>query len=180
MSDEPTAPALPTITLPRLERESPRAYAARVEYVTMGPKRSLEVLTQKWSKSRSLVGRWSTQYDWVEHARQYDDQVAYLTVQAAASAYREHVEEHRKRYGETGKKLHAAAVNMLGLIVQAMRGVEIEGKDGKTYTIPRMKVESGSLTTVARALTIAADLEAHALRLDELLPRLTDAEPDRE
>ena len=49
-----------TIELPRLPDESARAYAARVEYVTMGPQRSLETVRQKLGKSRELMERWSS------------------------------------------------------------------------------------------------------------------------
>jgi hypothetical protein len=59
----------PTITLPRLDREHPARYEARTLYVTMGPDRSLEAVRQKLGKSKALMERWSTQDNWVEHAK---------------------------------------------------------------------------------------------------------------
>lgn len=41
---------IPKIELPRLENESARAYAARVDYVTAGPGRSQEAVSQKLAK----------------------------------------------------------------------------------------------------------------------------------
>lgn len=60
------------ITIPRLPDESARAYAARVDYVTAGPGRSLEKLQQKIGKNTSYVrqlSEWSSRYGWVESAR---------------------------------------------------------------------------------------------------------------
>lgn len=57
------------------EKESAKAYQASLEYCEMGRERSLAKLAQKWGKSESYVGqleRWSSQYGWVERAKQYD------------------------------------------------------------------------------------------------------------
>ena len=154
----------PTITIPRHADESARAYAARVAYVTMGPQRSIDKVASEQKRGKSGATRntvlmeWSRRYGWVESARQYDEQVAYLTIQEAAAAYRADLEEHRKRYQQSGKALHGVAVEMLTQLRQSARTIE--------YT-------PAALATISRALTVAADLEAHALRLGELLPKLS-------
>jgi hypothetical protein len=146
-----------TITLPRIEGESARAYAARVEYVTMGAGRSLETIGQKLGKSKALMERWSSQYGWVDSARQYDEQVAYLTVQESADKYRADLEEHRKRASEAGKALYAVA----GKLLQRMNA-----------QAATLELNANSLAIIKGALQTALDLEAHALGVDAVLGKL--------
>lgn len=153
-----TEPISTTITIPRHADESARAYAARVAYVTMGPQRSLDAVAQKSAKSLPLMKRWSVAHDWQATARAWDDQQAAAIAAEAAAAYRADLEEHRKRYQQSGKALHGVAVEMLTQLRQSARTIE--------YT-------PAALATISRALTVAADLEAHALRLGELLPKLS-------
>lgn len=155
--------ALTTIEIPRLPNESARAYAARVEYVTMGPGRSLARLGQSSGRHKTLYEQWSAKYGWVESARRYDEAVAYITVQEAAAAYRRDLEEHRERASKAGKALYGVAVEMLG----KLRSAPVE------YT-------PATLATIARALTVALDIEAHALRVADLLPRLDNGEPNQQ
>lgn len=155
----------PTITLPRLEGESARAYAARTAYLTLGPQRSYARVGQTLGKSRVLIERWASQYAWADHARRYDELLAQLAAQQAAQQYLADLEEHRERYGKAGMALHGVAVEMLLQLRQNAAAID--------YT-------PAALATIARALTVAADLEAHALRLGDLLPRLSaGAESER-
>ena len=68
---------------------------------------------------------------------------------------------------------HAIASGLLAQCARAIRGEVVIDKDGKAHTIPAMELTPASLRVAMQALTIAADLEAHALRLGELLPRLS-------
>ncbi len=148
------------ITIPRLPDESARAYAARVEYVTAGPGRSLEkVRGQSGGKAGvpmrlATLEEWSSRYGWVESARQYDDQVAYLTIQEAAEQYRADLADYRKRYSDLGKGLYAAAAVLT-------RRVATEART--------MGLGPGALALAANAAKTAADLEALALRVEHLL-----------
>lgn len=157
------APA--TIDLPRMHSESSRAYAARVSYITMGPQRSTAKVAQTLGKTKTLMDRWCERYQWVEHARRYDDAMAASTIQEAATQYRADLEEHRKRYQQSGRALHGVAVEMLTRLRSSTATIE--------YT-------PAALATISRALTVAADLEAHALRLADLLPNLTPDVHDSE
>lgn len=167
----------PAITIPRHEGESARAYAARVEYVTAGPGRSIDKVGQQRGNKKAtpsgLITRWSSTYGWVKSAEQYDNTLATLHAQQAGQRYLEELEDHRARYQKAGKDLYATATGLLGQCVRAIRGEAIKGEDGKTYLIPAMELTPATLSTVLRALTTAADLEAHALRLGELLPKLS-------
>jgi hypothetical protein len=181
MSDVETAAPVaqePVISVPRREGESSRAYEARVHYVTAGPMRSLDQMAKdgRWSKSRSLLGRWSTEYEWVRSAKEYDDVVASLAARRASEAYLAELEDHRVRYQRAGRDLYRVANLLLNQCARAVRGETIRGADGREYLIPAMELTPNTISVVMRALTTAADLEAHALRISDLLPKLdTDA-----
>lgn len=173
---------VPTIEIPRLPEETNRAYSARVEYLTLGAGRSFDRLLDRPqsatiappTKRRDTLVDWSVRYNWQEHARRYDETLASLAAQAHSEQYRKDLEEHRARYQKAGRDLHAVAQGLMGTLAQSIRGRSIEGKDGKVYTIPAMEMTPNTLAIAARALTIAADLEAHALRIADILPSLTD------
>jgi hypothetical protein len=159
----------PDITIPRHPDESAKAYTARVEYVTMGPSRSIDRVGRNRGKggARSTVlQEWSTKYNWVDSARRYDDAVAYITIQDAAAQYRKDLEDHRQRYGKSGRELHALANTYIRKLADRLRSL-----DSADITPGRI---ANDVRTVAAALTVAADLEAHALRVADLLPRLAD------
>lgn len=147
------------IDIPRLPNERNERYEARVLYLTAGADRNLRETAQKCSKSISLIARWSDEDGWVALARAYDEAMAQRAAQAHAERYLADLEEHRARYGGTGKALHGVAMRLLTRLSADADAAE-------------------SLSTIARALTIAADLEAHALRIADLLPRLDADVPD--
>jgi hypothetical protein len=152
-----------TITLPRLEGESSRAYAARVEYVTMGAGRSLEKVADQrrikgGSKAITPLREWSIRFGWVESAKQYDEQMVYVTIQEAQEAYRADLADYRKRYGEMGKALYQAAGLLLRRVVAQANVID---------------VGAGSLTLITNAAKTAADLEALSLRVEALLQEET-------
>lgn len=169
-----------TIELPRLPDESARAYAARVAYVTMGAGRSIERAARNNAKTIPHYKVWSVKYGWVEHARRYDDQVAFLAVQEAAAQYRVDLEEHRARYQKAGKDLYTVAAGLLAQCARAVRGQTIRDAAGKEWTIPAMELTPATVATAMRALATAADLEAHALRIAEIMPKLSDDVHDPE
>lgn len=153
-------PDQPAITIPR-QGESDRAYRAKVEYVTLGSERSLERLRQKLGKRSSYIRQlqeWSSQYGWVDAARQYDDTVLTLRTVEAAEQYRRDLEAHRADAMRYGQALCGVAVEML----TQLRGVS-----------KSIEYSPAALATIARALTTGLDLRAHALDLDRLLPTLT-------
>lgn len=148
-----------TIEIPRLENEHAKRYAARVAYLTLGPTRSLAAVAAQQQKALTLIERWSTQDCWVEHARRYDDAVAGLAAQQASQDYLNELKRHQKAARDLGTALVAVAAEML----QELRN----NKKKLEYT-------PGALSVIARAGTIGLDMRAHALQLDELLPRLSN------
>lgn len=162
-----------TITIERLPDESPRAYQARVEYVTAGPDRSTAKVGQRLGKSKDLMDRWSARYDWAATARAWDDQQAAAAIQEAAERYRADLEAHRKKAMEAGQGLYTVAGRLLKKLDAALSSPrQVEGADGKLYALHGIDFTAATLTTVSRALQTALDLEAHALGVDRLLPSL--------
>lgn len=155
----------PATIIPRLPDESARAHAAKVRYVTMGPQRSIDKVGQQLGyKSATPPGhltRWSAQHDWQATARAWDDQQAALVAQHASQQYLADLEEHRRRYQQTGRSLHTVAGKLLKRLDALAASSDLE-------------LRPTDLGTITKAMQIAADLEAHALRLADLLPRLTD------
>lgn len=151
------------IDLPRLPGESARAYDARLRYVTMGPLRSIAAVGQQLgingaSRAGHLL-RWSSQYQWVESAEAYDTALAEHAIQAAAVEQLAEIAAHRQRAKQAGERLHDVAVAMLD---------RLEARaDDLAYT-------PATLATIARALVVASDLEAHALQLVHVLQRAGD------
>ncbi len=161
-----------TIELPRIDGESSRAYAARVEYVTMGAGRSLDKLRQKYVKNTSYIRQlqeWSAQYGWVSSAEKYDSEVALITVNEAASQYQADLKAFRTKYGKTGDDLHKVANAMLVVFSQQIQGKKIVDKEGKTHILPGIEMNAGTLGQIKAALQAAADLEALSLRVESLL-----------
>lgn len=172
-----------TIELPRIDGESNKAYAARVEYVTMGAGRSLEKLrVQSGGKGGiprrfNTLAEWSARFNWTEHAANYDNQVSYLTVNEAADRYRADLEAHRKKASDSAKNLLALANGLTRIYADALQQPrEIRGADGKLYTLHKLTVDTNTLTTISKAMTASLDLEAHALGVDTVLSRLDDSE----
>lgn len=162
-----------TITIERLPDESPRAYQARVEYVTAGPDRSTAKVGQRLGKSKDLMDRWSARYDWAATARAWDDQQVAAAIQEAADQYRADLEAHRKKAMEAGQGLYMVAGQLLKKLNAALASPkQIKGEDGKMYTLHGIDFTAATLTTVSRALQTSLDLEAHALGVDRLLPSL--------
>ena len=95
----------PRIELPQYDGESPQAYAARVEYVTMGAKRSYNLVGQKLKKARTQIYRWASRYKWVECAEQYDNAVYSVEITARTQDYAQRIAAHRSTALTVGDEL---------------------------------------------------------------------------
>jgi hypothetical protein len=162
-----TTTEAPSITIPKLEGETPRAYAARVEYLTMGAGRSLDKLRQNHGKTTATYTRqvenWSAKYGWQAAASEYDQTVATLAAQAHAVEYQEHLKAQRDDAMNYGKALCAVAAQMLTQLQKSHKDID--------YT-------PAALATIAKALTTGLDLRAHALDLERIIPTLSEGRDD--
>jgi hypothetical protein len=149
-----------TIEIPRLadEDEPPRAYAARVAYLTMGPERSLAKVGQQIGKrSVRYLEEWSSRYHWQHHAAQYDQTLATLAAQAHTVEYQRAIEQQRAEASKIGGELIATGRTLIGEVVRRRDAMEYKPSD---------------LAVAVKAILAGFDLRAHALDLDKLLPAL--------
>jgi transposase len=56
---------------PRYRGESAQAYEALTTYIVLGPQRSIANAAKRLGKSKSLLERWSSRYEWVKRADAY-------------------------------------------------------------------------------------------------------------
>ncbi len=150
----------------RRATESAKAYDAACEYFSMGVQRSQEEVGRKLAKSRQLLSRWSAHYAWVERAKEYDAAVLEDKAQERTRRYLADLEDHRTRYQQAGKALYGTSGKLLQQLNRAIEAGEME-------------MTPAALGVLVRAFTASGDMEAHALNLDELLPKLAGDDHDR-
>jgi hypothetical protein len=148
---------------PQLPSESPQAYQAACAYFGMGVDRSVTAVAQELHKSRPLMGRWSSQHDWVNRAAEYDAAVQEDIAQERTKRYLADLEDHRTRYQMAGRLLYQVAGKMLKRMDKEVDTLELT---------------PAALGILLRGLTTAGDLEAHALNLDAIMPSLTGDSDD--
>lgn len=76
------------------EGESNKAFEAFTVYLEMGPERSVRAVGQKLDKSRTLIGRWSVTYGWVERAAAWDADILEKAHAAAVKKKAQMTERH--------------------------------------------------------------------------------------
>ena len=89
--------------------ESAKAFEAFAIYRDMGVERSVRKVTQRLNKSLTLIGKWSSRYNWPERDRAYDRD---LDRQAHAQAVRE-VRSMTNRHIRIAMQLQAKALEAL-------------------------------------------------------------------
>mgnify|MGYP000692874626 FL=1 len=89
--------------------ESAKAFEAFAIYRDMGVERSVRKVTQRLNKSLTLIGKWSSRYNWPERARAYARD---LDRQAHAQAVRE-VRSMTNRHIRIAMQLQAKALEAL-------------------------------------------------------------------
>lgn len=89
--------------------ESAKAFEAFAIYRDMGVERSVRKVTQRLNKSLTLIGKWSSRYNWPERARAYDRE---LDRQAREQAVRS-VRQMTDRHIRIAMQLQAKAVRAL-------------------------------------------------------------------
>lgn len=169
-------------TIERLPEESNRAFAARIEYVTMGPDRSLDKTRQRLGKSAGYTRQlqeWSTRYGWASTAAGWDNQQAAVALRIASEKYRADLEKHRSEASEAGHALYVVAGQLIRSINEILgRPKKIKGEDGKIYTVHNIDLNANTFSIAARAMQTALDLKAHALNVDKLLPSLASEDEE--
>ncbi len=130
--------------------ESAKAAQALSDYLEMGPSRSLRKLVERYGKSLSYVvqlERWSSQFDWVARAKQYDEQ--------------QRTERQRKR---------EEAVDAMNR-EQSEQGRVLRNKSYERI-LELMKAPRCSLYALSQILRIGVDMERDSIEGDELQRRI--------
>ena len=78
----------------RQEGESVKAFEAFTVYLEMGDERSIREVAQRLAKSRTLIGRWSVTYQWVERVAAFDAEVQRKAHAKAVKKRRNMVDRH--------------------------------------------------------------------------------------
>lgn len=105
--------------------ESAKAYEAFASYRDLGSERSITKVVQELNKSRALIGRWSKDWDWVERARAWDNELAR---QAKAAAVKR-VQDMTGRHINIAMQLQKKALEALA----ALDLEEMSPKDIKEF-----------------------------------------------
>lgn len=78
----------------RQQGESSQAYEAFAAYRDMGAERSITRVVQELNKSRALIGRWSKAWNWVERAREWDNELDRRAKAEAVKKYKDMTNRH--------------------------------------------------------------------------------------
>ena len=78
----------------RQEGESVKAFEAFTVYLELGDERSIREVAQRLAKSRTLTGRWSVTYQWVERVAAIDADVQRKAHAKAVKKRRNMVDRH--------------------------------------------------------------------------------------
>jgi hypothetical protein len=154
----------------RRDSDTPKAYAALLDYAAMGPARSLDTLCERYrsgadpappTRRLTSLKDWSRQHDWQQRVQAYDDALALEASDRHTARYIADLEAHRKRASDAGEAIYITATKLLRRMNNELEELEIT---------------PATLGVLLRAYTIGLDLEAHALGIDQLLPELEQKE----
>lgn len=106
----------------RQKGEGEKAYEAFVLYRDMGPKRSIRAVGQELGKSRALIERWSSQWDWQERVRAYENE---LDKEARAKALKDRKAMTKRHIGISMQLQRKALEALNKLQVEAMSPKDI-------------------------------------------------------
>ncbi len=93
----------------RREGESAQAFQAFAAYRDMGAQRSITKVAQKLGKSRELIGRWSSSWNWRARADAWDDE----TDRLSREELKKGITEMRKNHVEIAKAMLVKAVKAM-------------------------------------------------------------------
>jgi hypothetical protein len=127
-------------------RESAKAFAAFSLYLSLGPQRSLDAVSQKSAKSIPLLKRWSRKYDWSGRVAAHGAHLAVVEREAIEAVARGKAVEwgaREQKLKETEWRLHERAIAAAEKALDAFMDKE------KVYA---------NLADIARMLEIASKL----------------------
>lgn len=158
----------------RLPDESAVAYFAFTKYLEMGPgTRSHELVAEIFPRSKTQIHNYSTQYDWVERAKWYDDYMAELAQRELETAVSDRMKENAALWAERAERIRENAYQVsLDLLATASQMLEVplfedidisaEGDEHKTIirkpTNWRMRDAKSFIEAAVRLQYLAAEM----------------------
>ena len=130
----------------QLPKESAKAFAAFVVYLSLGPERSIRAVGEKLGKSEGLLERWSRKFDWPGRVNAHAAHLASLERDAVEALARGKAAEWLKRQQEVRErewKMHEKC------IAAAERGLKAFMEREKVYA---------NLADISRILEVASKL----------------------
>ena len=131
-------------------RESAKAFAAFKLYLEMGPERSLAAVGAKLGKSKVMMEKWSSKYDWSARVAAHGAHLATVEREAAEAIVREKGVDWAQRYEDLRESEWRARMELVNLAWEVIR--RWRSKDDRC----------GSLEGVARLLDLMSTLGRRA------------------
>lgn len=124
----------------RQQGEIIQAFKAFPLYCKLGDERSLGKVGKKLGKSATLIERWSSQWNWVNRSRDYDNEIRRQELRAEIRAF----QEMRKRQIEIATKIQKKAF-------EAFKKIPVDTlspKDIKEFIKLGAEMERANMSTV--------------------------------
>lgn len=133
-------------------RESSKAFAAFSLYLSLGPQRSLAAVGQKLGKSKAVIERWSSKFEWPARVQAYDAHLAIVEREAAEALTRANAAEREKRKQQVLDEeweLHSEAIRAGK---EALKRFYEKGKGATLGDIARMLELASTLGRLATGM----------------------------
>jgi protein subunit release factor A len=117
----------------RQENETIKAYSAFCEYRDIGSERSQDKVSKKLGKSRQLLSRWASQYEWVKRVEAYEDHKRKIAEEAEAA-------EIRQTMSQGYALIHKRVKSLGRLATKLEKMINLEDEDDKTNLILDTKI----------------------------------------
>lgn len=124
----------------RQQGETAQAFEAFTLYCKMGDERSLGKVGKKLGKSATLIERWSSQWNWVNRCRDYDNEIR-----------RQEMRADKKAFQEMKKRQIGMAVELQNKAFEAFKALPVKAlspKDIKEFMKLGAELERENLSAV--------------------------------
>ena len=101
--------------------ESDRAFAAFGVYLSLGPQRGLREVARKLDKSLTVVGKWSSKFDWPGRVAAHGAHLAIVEREAAEAVVRAKGVDWAERYAELRESEWKARAELVDLAWEVIR-----------------------------------------------------------
>lgn len=146
----------------RQQGETAQAFEAFTLYCKMGDERILGKVGKKLGKSATLIERWSSQWNWVNRCRDYDNEIR-----------RQEVRADKKAFQEMKKRQIGMAVELQNKAFEAFKALPVKAlspKDIKEFMKLGAELERENLS----AVNSEENDKPEAMTIDIYLPEKDD------